>query len=184
MPGCWPIWSAPATITDRPRATRGWPRRSRCWPAGISSWSGPASGKPRHQRGSSRPLDACWRLDQAEGKEHERAAARNDTYRDPPAADGRSGSVEQTAKPNRQVRPADASSSAGSVRRTRVHAGILASGSAGRGRPPQAAARRAGLEFVEKLLTERSGCLAGEASCRHTCTPALAHESCREVESQ
>jgi hypothetical protein len=30
-----------------------------------------------------------------------------------------------------------------------------------RGRPPQAAARRAGLEFVEKLLTERNGCLAG-----------------------
>jgi hypothetical protein len=26
-------------------------------------------------------------------------------------------------------------------------------GTAGRGRPPQAAARRAGLEFVEKLLT-------------------------------
>jgi hypothetical protein len=35
-----------------------------------------------------------------------------------------------------------------------------------RGRPPEAAARRAGLEFVEKLLTERNGCLcvvAGDA---------------------
>ena len=28
-------------------------------------------------------------------------------------------------------------------------------GAAGRGRPPQAAARRAGLEFVEKLLTTK-----------------------------
>jgi hypothetical protein len=33
---------------------------------------------------------------------------------------------------------------------------IQADGAAGRGRPPQAAARRAGLEFVEKLLTRSS----------------------------
>jgi ribosomal protein S12 methylthiotransferase accessory factor YcaO len=49
------------------------------------------------------------------------------------------------------------------------------SGAAGRGRPPQAAARRAGLEFVEKLLptnltssdtTERNdGMLVDFASC-------------------
>jgi hypothetical protein len=32
-------------------------------------------------------------------------------------------------------------------------------GAAGRGRPPQAAARRAGLEVVEKLLTTLNGCL-------------------------
>jgi hypothetical protein len=35
-----------------------------------------------------------------------------------------------------------------------------------RGRPPQAAARRAGLEFVEKLLTERNGCSAGRIGTR------------------
>jgi hypothetical protein len=34
-------------------------------------------------------------------------------------------------------------------------------GAAGRGRPPEAAARRAGLEFVEKFLTTLNGCLAG-----------------------
>jgi hypothetical protein len=33
------------------------------------------------------------------------------------------------------------------------HCGLLGRWFAGRGRPPQAAARRAGLEFVEKLLT-------------------------------
>jgi hypothetical protein len=36
--------------------------------------------------------------------------------------------------------------------RTRVQAASV--GAAGRGRPPKAAARRAGLEFVEKLLTK------------------------------
>jgi hypothetical protein len=40
---------------------------------------------------------------------------------------------------------------------------VRVAAAAGRGRPPQAAARRAGLEFVEKLLTERNGCLADGA---------------------
>jgi len=35
-----------------------------------------------------------------------------------------------------------------------------------RGRPPQAAARRAGLECVEKLLTERNSCLVGRSGTR------------------
>src|SRR4029450_1028251 len=45
------------------------------------------------------------------------------------------------------------------------HCGLLGRWFAGRGRPPQAAARRAGLEFVEKLLTKKltSTCASGFA---------------------
>jgi hypothetical protein len=44
---------------------------------------------------------------------------------------------------------------------------------AGRGRPPQAAARRAGLEFVEKLLTSAMVALLDGAEREHA-SPASA----------
>jgi hypothetical protein len=54
-------------------------------------------------------------------------------------------------------------------------------GAAGRGRPPQAAARRAGLEFVEKLLTGSVVALLDGAEREHA-SPMLRTVTSLKVE--